>query len=166
MDKVKKWSKEIVLGLVILVAFSLFMDWLRKPNTSPLVTQTSLITLGGDPVTVDKLSKEKPLLLYVWGSWCSICNYTSPTVDTLAKEGVNVMSLALRSGDDARVTRYLEHKGVNLPVINDPEGRIASQMAIGATPTFAIFYQGKLVQSTSGWTSGLGLKLRLWLATL
>ena len=44
------------------------------------------------------------------GNRCSICRYTTPAIDKLAKEGGNVVSIAMRSGDDEKLARWAEKK--------------------------------------------------------
>ncbi|PYA56163.1 protein disulfide oxidoreductase, partial [Serratia marcescens] len=45
-------------------------------------------------------------------------------------------------------------------------GTLSAQWQIGVTPTFVVVSQGKVVQSTTGWTSYWGMKLRLWWAAV
>jgi thioredoxin-related protein len=50
-------------------------------------------------------------------------------------------------------------------VVNDQQGLIANAYGVSAVP--AVFFtdsNGKIVFTTSGYTSELGLRLRLWLA--
>ncbi|WVD63289.1 hypothetical protein RHO15_07325 [Utexia brackfieldae] len=69
-----------------------------------------MTTTTGDNVTLMALSQDKPLLVYMWASWCVICRLTTPTVGLLAAEGYNVVSIALRSGDDNKISAYLAKK--------------------------------------------------------
>ena len=41
---------------------------------------------------------------------------------------------------------------------------LAARWQVGVTPTFLIIEDGRLVSSTTGWSSRWGLKLRLWWA--
>ena len=91
---------------------------------------------------------------------------TTPGVATLAQEGGNVITVALRSGDAAKIQQYLTAKHFVMPVVNDPRGEISSQWDVGVTPTFVIISKGEVVSTTTGWTSSWGLKARLWWAGL
>jgi alkyl hydroperoxide reductase subunit AhpC len=52
-------------------------------------------------------------------------------------------------------------------VVNDPEGALSRRYGVSAVPvTFVIDAGGKVRFVTRGYTSGLGLRLRLWLAGL
>ncbi|MGX8072933.1 protein disulfide oxidoreductase [Serratia marcescens] len=91
---------------------------------------------------------------------------TTPDVARLQAAGGNVLTVALRSGDDAQVKQWLARKRLALPVVNDPAGTLSAQWQIGVTPTFVVVSQGKVVQTTTGWTSYWGMKLRLWWAAV
>lgn len=73
-------------------------------------TDTALQTIAGDRIDLAVLSQQRPLLIYVWATWCGICRYTTPAVEKLAKEGGNVVSVALRSGDDEKLARWMHKK--------------------------------------------------------
>lgn len=86
---------------------------------------------------------------------------TTPDVAALAEEGGNVLSVALRSGDEAKIRQYLAAKNIAMPVVNDPLGELSAQWDVGVTPTFVIIDSGRVVSTTTGWTSYWGMKARL-----
>ncbi|MGP6377993.1 protein disulfide oxidoreductase [Yersinia bercovieri] len=164
MSRLKRWSKELAVLVLLVAVVSLGMDWLRRPQAPPDWSDTSLQTLTGETVSLQAMSQNKPLLIYFWATWCGVCKFTSPSVNQLAQEGENVLTVALRSGDAPQLERWLSKKGYQLPVVNDSSGQLSAQWQVSVTPTLVILYQGKMVQHTSGWSSYWGMKLRLWLA--
>jgi thiol-disulfide isomerase/thioredoxin len=102
--------RQILIWLLIVAAVSLAVDYLRRPALPQNFSSTPLQTLDGRTVDLAAMSHERPLLLYVWATWCSVCRYTTPSVAALANDGGNVMTVALRSGDNATLTRWLAHK--------------------------------------------------------
>lgn len=164
-SRLQKWSKELVVLAVIFVLAFLLMDWWRKPAPPNLIQLSTLSTIDNKAVSLIALSQEQPVLVYFWATWCGVCKTTTPTVNRLAQEGYNIASVVVRSGDNAKLARGIESKGLVFPVINDYRGEISQQWGISATPSFVIIYQGKMVSFTRGWTSLWGLKLRLWWAT-
>ncbi|WP_343552800.1 protein disulfide oxidoreductase [Pantoea sp.] len=165
MSRAKRWLRE-ALWLVLMVGAVLWgMDWLRSPQLPTDFAQQPLTSLQGD-VNLAEMSKERPLLIYVWASWCGVCKLTTPSVAAISQDGGNVVNVALRSGDDKRVATWLEKKGLQGVAINDESGAIGQRWDISATPTFIVLHQGKVISTSSGWTSGWGLKLRLWWASL
>ena len=73
-------------------------------------------------------------------------------------------ALALRSGDAVAVQNYMKRHGWTFPVANDPDGELFRRLDLRVVPTALIVKDGRLLYSTSGWSSSWGLRLRLWLA--
>lgn len=105
--KLRRWLREAAVFLALLIAIMVVMDVWRAPQAPPAFAATPLHTLTGESTTLATLSEERPVLLYFWASWCGVCRFTTPAVARLAAEGENVMTVALRSGDDAEVARWL-----------------------------------------------------------
>lgn len=164
MAKLRRWGREFLILLLIVLAVVMAMDWLRAPQAPVAFDAQALTTLSGERVSLAQLSRDKPLLVYFWASWCGVCRFTTPYVARLAEEGGNVLTVALRSGDDLQVEQWLARKRLTLPVVNNPHGELSAQWQVGVTPTLVVISQGKVVQSTTGWTSYWGMKLRLWWA--
>ncbi|MBS0923665.1 protein disulfide oxidoreductase [Providencia sp. JGM181] len=165
MGRLKKWSKELlVLAIILAIAFTV-MDFWRKPQSLAPVLLEPLTLATGEVVSIAELSQKQPVLVYFWATWCGVCRFTSPTVSDLAQSGVPVVTVALRSGESSRLLAGMEKKELDFPVVNDTNGQLAAQVGVTATPTFMIIDKGEMVSFTSGWTSYLGLKSRLWLAS-
>lgn len=143
MRLLRRWGKEFLLLLVILFIASQAMDYWRKPQAPDLNTVPSLTLTDGTPVSIAQMSAEKPLLVYFWASWCGICKLTSPSVSELSESGYNVVTIAIRSGEDDRLAKGMAAKGYYFPVINDPDGRISQLWGVNVTPTFVIYHKGR-----------------------
>ncbi|MFM5336436.1 protein disulfide oxidoreductase [Aeromonas enteropelogenes] len=162
----QRWGKEALWLLLMALVISTLLDLWRSP-TLPERAMSAPITLqDGTTTDLATLSRGKPLLVYYWASWCGVCRFTTPTVETLWQEGENVLTVALRSGSDAQLREGMVKKGLTFPTHNDESGALAARWQVGVTPTFLIVKDGELVSSTTGWSSGLGLTLRLWWASL
>ena len=164
-SKLTRLLRELVLWLSIGVAVSIAVDYFRQPALPQNFSATALQTLDGEPVDLAAMSRDRPLLVYVWATWCGVCRYTTPAVATLAAEGGNVMSVALRSGDNAMLKTWLVKKKMTLPTVNDASGELARQWDVQVTPTLVVISHGEVKSITTGWTSSWGIRLRLWLAS-
>lgn len=164
-SKIRRRLRELAVWLLIGAAVSLAVDYFRQPALPQNVSATSLQTLDGRTLDLHAISQQKPLLLYVWATWCGVCRYTTPSVASLAADGGNVLTVALRSGDNAALEKWLTRKKLALPTVNDPSGQLARQWDIQVTPTLVVISQGEVKSVTTGWTSGWGMRLRLWLAS-
>lgn len=164
VNKLRRWLREGVILLVILAGGILLMDAWRAPLPPPSFDSTPMLTLDGERVTLASLSEEEPVLVYFWATWCGVCRYTTPDVARLQAEGKNVLTVALRSGDEQTLTHWLTRKKLDFPVVNDADGSLSRRWEVSVTPTLVIVSKGRVISSTSGWTSYWGMVLRLWWA--
>ncbi len=166
LRKLLRWLRESVIVVVLLTSVILIMDVRRAPQIPTDFDSVQLQTQDGENITLADLSETRPLLLYIWASWCGICLFTTPNVATLAAMGENIMTIAYRSGSPDEVSRWLARKRWGFAVINDADGTISHLWGISITPTFLVISKGQVIYTTSGWTSYWGMKLRLWSATM
>jgi thiol-disulfide isomerase/thioredoxin len=166
MIRLKRWVREGAIFVVLILVVMLGMDFLRAPQAPASFGSQPLQTLSNQFVTLSQQSQKRPLLVYFWATWCGVCKMTTPSVSRLAEEGENVLTVALRSGDNATLERYLRGKGIHMPVINDARGDLSAQWDIGVTPTFVVIDKGQVIATTTGWTSYWGMKARLWWAQI
>jgi thiol-disulfide isomerase/thioredoxin len=165
VSKFKRGMRELAMWLLIGAAVSLAVDYFRQPALPQNFSATPLQTLDGMTLDLNAMSQQKPLLLYVWATWCGVCRYTTPSVASLAADGGNVVTVALRSGDNATLEKWLAKKKMTAPTVNDHSGQLARQWDVQVTPTLVVISQGEVKSVTTGWTSGWGMRLRLWLAS-
>ena len=72
------------LGLIFII--SVAVDYWRKPNAPMNAATAPFVTLKqSQPQTLAQLSQNQTVVLYFWGSWCGICQYTSPVINDLEK---------------------------------------------------------------------------------
>ena len=164
ISRLRRWAREGIILVLLTLAVVWGVDQYRKPTLPASFSATPMQSIDGNVHDISALSQERPLLIYVWATWCSICRYTTPSVNKLAKEGGNVVSIAIRSGDNAKLARWVEKKQLKMPVINDENGALSQQWQVSVTPTLVIVSKGNVVSTTTGWTSYWGLKLRMWWA--
>ncbi|WP_181015873.1 MULTISPECIES: protein disulfide oxidoreductase [Glaesserella] len=158
-----RFIKNILLFGSLFIILSVVMDWYRKPTAPEQFAEQVLYDINQQPKVIAQLSHQKPLLLYFWGSWCKFCEFSSPAVDKLAQEGHGILGVALKSGTDEEVKKYLQENRYQFPTINDPAGEFSKSWDIQATPTFIIVKDGKMISHTTGFSTYWGIKIRLWL---
>jgi len=75
--------------------------------------------------------------------------------------------VAMRSGDPAGVARHLAQAGLKWTVAADESGDISRTWGVSGVPAvFVLDAQGQVRFVTRGYSSGPGLRLRLWWARL
>lgn len=164
--RVYRWLREMIVLLLLAAVLMWGVDRFRSPTLPDTFSGTTMQTIDGQQLDFAAMSEARPLLVYVWATWCSICRFTSPSVEKLKEQGGNVVSIALRSGDDARLATWMQKKQLTMPVVNDARGELAQRWQVEVTPTLVVIDKGQPVSVTTGWTSYLGMKMRLWWAGL
>ena len=164
-NRLRRWAREGVILVLLTLAVAWGVDQYRKPSLPASFSATPMTSIDGKMHDIAALSQERPLLIYVWATWCGVCRYTTPSVASLAADGGNVLTVALRSGDNVTLEKWLTRKKMTLPTVNDPSGQLARQWDIRVTPTLVVISQGEVKSVTTGWTSSWGMRLRLWLAS-
>lgn len=172
-NTVKKYSFSIVKNFTMLllayVLLSSVINYFRAPNIQPS-PRLQGTTLAGEPVDLTLTLKQgKPVLLYIWGSWCPVCRTTSNTVNDFAKrDDVTVISIASLSGDDTELTSHMTKKGYGAMLthtINDADGALMKRFGVQVTPTIILLKQRDKTlkaQALTGYRSATELKFRLW----
>ena len=162
----RRWLRLGVELLVILALLFAVRAWMQRDLAHGEALDFSAHLLDDTPVQLAEWHREEPLLLYVWASWCRICRLEQGTIERLAAER-NVLTVAMQSGDDAEVIAYQHEHGLHFPVVNDPDGRLAAAYGARVVPAFFVIDRNGMIRFTEvGYTTGWGLRLRLWWAGL
>ncbi|WP_305906693.1 protein disulfide oxidoreductase [Methylomarinum sp. Ch1-1] len=107
-----------------------------------------------------------PRMIYFWAEWCGICKMMQASVDSLLRDAPAV-TVAVRSGNDAKVTAYLRERRLTWPVVNDNQGAIADRYGVKGVPAlFFVDGDGDIMLTSVGYSSEWGMRLRLWLTGL
>lgn len=155
-----RWARDI---LILVLVFGAIQWWQTRDmprGQAPLLqgpglqgTDLSLANLRGQPV-----------LVHFWATWCPICRLEGGTIADIAEDHT-VLTVATTSGTAEEVSAYLAEQAWEMPVIMDETGEMAADWNIRGVPaTFVVNSRGEIVSVTSGYTTGVGLRLRLLLA--
>ncbi len=158
--KVFYYAKEFVFVIVFMsiVANILSIYKSQELNREPLQFQSFKLI---DNSTYD-VDTSKPLLIHFWASWCPTCKLEASNIEYLSKY-YNVITIAVNSGTNYELHKYLQERDLNFRVINDKNSHYSHQFNIKAFPTTFIYDQNQnLVFSEVGYTSTLGLLFRMW----
>ena len=155
-----RWSLQLTAVVVFFVLFNLYNTRGAPSGPAPAISGQ---LLDATPVSLQAL-RGKPVLLQFWASWCPICGIQQATIDAIADD-YSVLSIAMDESTPDEIRAYMQDKGVDYPVLHDPDYLIARQYAIRGVPTsFIIDSLGNIRFVESGYTSGMGLRIRLWWA--
>ena len=148
-------------GLVVLVFFSgeFLVSRGMVTGTPPALAAK---TITGESV-VNRIASGQGLI-YFWAHWCGVCRMMQEPVSQVLKDYPGV-TVALKSGTEDSVKRYLNDQGLDWPVVNDARGTIGDRYGVRGVPAvFVLNPEGNIVFTSSGYSTELGLRIRLWLA--
>ena len=164
-QKIISLLKTVTLYALMFVVIYSAVNWWRQP-VMPANPQLQLTDYQGQTVNLAAISHERPTLVYFWGTWCSICSFTSPTIHKLAADNYPVVTIAVQSGSNQELRSYLDQHQFGFTTINDQQGDIFADWQGQVTPSYVVLENGKMTQGLTGIQPLWSLKLRLWLASI
>lgn len=165
-QKLQSWAKEIAITALLVLVLSNAISYLRSPDIQDKTLPQIDTLLIDQELYSSEDAKGKPLLIHFWATWCPTCKLEAGNIQSLS-QSYNVLTVAVKSGSDEKIKNYLNEHSLEYKVINDAQGILSSQFKVSAFPTTFIYdKEGKLSFSEVGYTSTLGLYLRMWWAGL
>jgi thiol-disulfide isomerase/thioredoxin len=162
-----RWRKGAFEALVIAAIVIAVQVWQARGLPEGPAPALAGTLLDGRAVTLDDTvaaAGGKPVLVAFWATWCSICKAEAGNLDDLAA-GVPFLGVAMQSGDDGEVRKYLADRKHRIPSINDIDGQISARWKVAGVPThFIVDGHGNIRFRVVGYASEWGLRARLWWA--
>ncbi len=156
------WAAQLGIVLLLLLSLEAFLTRESVGMRAPAIDST---TLSGKHFSLQQL-QGKPAVVHFWASWCPVCELEQGMVQSAAGE-LPMITVAMQSGTADEVRAYLAAQGVDYPVVNDERGWLSGQYGVKAVPaSFILDGEGRVRFATRGYTTGWGLRIRLWLAGL
>ncbi len=105
-----------------------------------------------------------PVALHFWAEWCPICRTEQHSVSRIAKDWP-VLTVAMQSGAANDVSKVLHARQLPWATVIDQSGEVTRAHGFNSVPAFVVIDgDGVLRAPTVGYTSELGMRLRLWWA--
>jgi thiol-disulfide isomerase/thioredoxin len=163
-EKIKHYIKEIFYFIIVMTIVANVMSIYRSQSLrdAPLNIQTFKL-INNTNYTVEK---NRPVLIHFWATWCPTCKMEAANIEFLSKH-YQVITIAVKSGSDYDLKRYLDEDGYSFLVVNDQDGTLSRKFNIAGFPTTFIYdSRQKLRFAEVGYTSTLGLWMRLLWSSL
>jgi peroxiredoxin len=164
--KSKIWLRR---GLELLLFIILIMGvraWQQRDIVKGVAPALSGMLLDGKHFMLPA-KPAQPVLVHFWAIWCPICRAEQGSIASLAHDNPNVVTIAMQSGNNSVVQQYMRDQEVSFPVVNDADNQISSAWGVSGVPaSFIVDTDGKIRYVEIGYTTGMGLRFRLWLAGL
>ena len=107
-------------------------------------------TLSGDAINTESF-QGKVVVLDFWATWCAPCVASLPTIKQVTDEYADkkVVLYTVNTGEQpAEVEEFLKQRELELNLILDPEGEIASTFVAEAIPQTLVIGKDGVVEST------------------
>jgi thiol-disulfide isomerase/thioredoxin len=141
----------IVILLIVVVGMRL---WQQRDVAS-----------GPAPALPGVVWNGQPTLVHFWATWCPVCRAEQSSIDAFAKDYPNTITVVMQSGSNAAVDKFMQEQGIHFAAINDPSGETSAAWGVHAVPaSFIVDGAGQIRFVEIGYTTGMGLRLRRWLA--
>jgi thiol-disulfide isomerase/thioredoxin len=162
-----RWRRWALEAAIFLAVFLAFQAWQLRDAARGPAPDIAGQHLDGTPFDLAGWRAQhagRPVLLYFWAEWCPVCKTTAGTVSAIAGDWP-VTTIAMQSGGAAEVAAHMAARGYTWPTLADAQGEITKRFGFAGVPAFAVIDpRGEIRFVAMGWTSELGLRLRLWWA--
>ena len=155
-----RWLREIALVALVLVGIHLYQTRDTAAGAAPPLAGTDLQGLFR---SLESL-RGQPVLVHFWATWCPICRLEQDSIEAIAADWV-VLTVALEDTPAEELRAFMAREGLSFPVLRDADGSLAGRYGVRGVPTsFVVDPAGRIRFTSVGYTTGPGLRLRLWLA--
>lgn len=160
--KIFYYIKEILLVILTMSILSNIISLYKSQSLLETPLELKSVKLINN--NTYNIQTTKPILIHFWATWCPTCKLEASNINFLSKY-FQVITIAVKSGSNYEIKQYLDENKYNYMVVNDPNGDISSNFKINAFPTTFIYDKNKkLIFSEVGYTSTIGLALRMFWA--
>ena len=161
LDRYPKWLILLIEILFFIGLFSVLQIWQQRDIVQGKAPDFIAESLKGTEINTAKY-RGAPVLIHFWATWCSVCRLQQNTIESIAQTWP-VITVALQPGEAKMVSEYREKHGLNFPIVIDEHGDLAQRYGVKGVPTSFILDDGGNIRFAAvGYTTGLGLRARLW----
>ena len=166
----RNWRSH-ALTLLVLLAIVLGVNAWQTRHIPDGAAPPFSVPLAGAPagtlIALDEWRARHPgraVALHFWAEWCPICKLEEGSVSSVQADWP-VLAVAMRSGPPPQVARVLDQRALPWLSAVDADGSLSARYGVKAVPAFIVLdAQGNVRHAAVGYTTELGMRLRLWLA--
>lgn len=156
------WLRELAILVLALLAIQWWQSWNVPAGLAPAF-EASAADGGSASLSAFRAAHPgQPVVVYFWADWCAICKAQQGVVESLRADAP-VLTVAMQSGDAAAVAKVLRERELAWPTLVDPDGAITVSYGLRGVPAMVVIGEdGRIRSSSIGYTTELGMRLRLW----
>jgi thiol-disulfide isomerase/thioredoxin len=168
--KVISWIGQILLFIGIFSAIS----WWQKKDMLPTSSQElapafNLVSMNGEVFNFDPTQQSKNTLIYFFAPWCSVCHVSIDNIEAIRQSAPNqnnFIVIALDWKNKQEVEAFLAEHSLNMPILLGTEQTQLDYKIKGFPSYYVIGKNGLLRSKDFGYTTELGMRVRLGLTTV
>ncbi|PHS10110.1 MAG: thiol:disulfide interchange protein [Kordia sp.] len=144
-------------NITLIILFILTIITANAQNSLP---NLSLKTIDGKTIKTDELSKNGPIVISLWATWCGPCNKELDAISDVYDEWVEETGIKLYavSIDDSRTVKRVKPlvngKGWEYEILLDTNHELKRALGVSTVPVTLIVKNNKIVYRHSGYTPG------------
>ena len=100
---------------------------LAQRQTAPVLAGDDLMNEGKQLSLAD--FPGKVVVLNLWGQWCGPCRTEAPEMESLARQGVQVVGIDVRDPAREVAQDFVRDRKLTYPSIYDPDGRVLLKLS-------------------------------------
>ena len=100
---------------------------IAQRQTAPVLAGDDLMNEGKQLSLADFAGKV--VVLNLWGQWCGPCRTEAPEMESLAKQGVQVVGIDVRDPAREVAQDFVRDRQLTYPSIYDPDGRVLLKLS-------------------------------------
>ena len=141
----------------LIIVFALSMIAANAQNSFPSL---SLKTVDGKTINTKELSKDGPIVISLWATWCVPCKNELDAISDVYDEWIEETGITLYavSVDDSRTVKRVKPlvngKGWEYEVLLDTNHDLKRALGVSTVPVTLIVKDNKIVYRHSGYTPG------------
>lgn len=157
-----RWRRRAIEALIFVIVIVGIRAWQQRDVVSGAAPALAGVLLDGSAYAPPG---GRPVLVHFWATWCPVCSAEQGSIQSLSQDGYEVVTVAMQSGSSSEVVRHMTEQRLSFPVLNDADGRVSAAWGVHAVPaSFIVGRDGQIRFVEIGYTTEIGLRLRLWLA--
>lgn len=158
----RRWLRDIAIFVALLLAIQWWQSRSLPAGPAPAFAAEFADGSQGSLEAFRAQHPGRPLALYFWADWCPVCKLQEASVDALAADWP-LLTVAMQSGDRQAVATVLAERELHWPTAIDQDGQIAARYGVRGVPTLLVIdANGKVRASAVGFTTGFGMRARMW----
>jgi thiol-disulfide isomerase/thioredoxin len=168
-----RWKSHLANLLLVLLVLAGVQLWQTREVPSGVAPDLPVTLLRPDGSLASTTLAEwralhpgQAVAIHFWAEWCPICRTEEHSITSLGRDWP-VLTVAMQSGDAAKVSATLRQRDLPWITVIDPRGEITRAHGLQAVPAFLVIDgQGRIRTPAVGYTTGIGMRLRLWWVSL